>query len=71
MMMTRPLPRTPRQAEKGGRLVIIILHNVPNNIWWTTELKKLTGVCENSCELNLSYPQHVSLQGLNEYGDTY
>ena len=36
----------------GCVLVITILHNVPNSIVKTSELKKLTGVRERSCELN-------------------
>ena len=45
-----------RQAEEEWRdLIITILHNVANNIGGTSELKKLTGVSESFCELNLIY----------------
>ena len=42
----------PRKGRGGRSLVLMVSHNVPNNICRMTELKKLTGVSESFCELN-------------------
>ena len=40
------------QSEEEG-LVITVSHNVPNDIAGMLELKKLAGVSESFCELNI------------------
>ena len=49
-----------RQAEEVGDLVTIVSCNVPNNIQWTTELKKLTGVKESFVS-EIFYPVKLNL----------
>ena len=43
---------TPSSGGGGGGLVITVLHNIPNNIGGTSELKKLTGVVKAFVTLN-------------------